>query len=275
MIKIFINLPEDESKIISEFLGTSFQYTDKNPDFTIIGIDQLNIDLKNPHKTIVLSDKDDEFNINQIYQFKIRHLIGKNDKRYLDEILFTLNKDFSGIPTLFEVSTSNDLDQVISDYVEKFDFTNYFTSPKDYLRFILNEMLTNALYKAPRLWWKANKITIPMRRDVVDISPHKIRVKFQNNDSGITLGVVDPFGAASFDEISHAIYRGMKEKTPMDKPDGAGLGLYLSYQHSNQLIFSLEKGKSTEVISIIEKNKRFIKYQSRIRSFHFFEEDET
>jgi sigma-B regulation protein RsbU (phosphoserine phosphatase) len=68
------------------------------------------------------------------------------------------------------------------------------------------------------------------------------------------------------------LVRSFKEKSPLDKKDGAGLGLYLTFLHSNQFIVNLRPGFRTEVICIIDKNKRYKQYKSRIRSFHFFEE---
>jgi sigma-B regulation protein RsbU (phosphoserine phosphatase) len=66
--------------------------------------------------------------------------------------------------------------------------------------------------------------------------------------------------------------RSFKDKTVMDKKDGAGLGLYLTFLHSNQFIVNFREDCQTEVICVIDKEKRYKQYKERIRSFHFFQE---
>jgi sigma-B regulation protein RsbU (phosphoserine phosphatase) len=44
------------------------------------------------------------------------------------------------------------------------------------------------------------------------------------------------------------------------------------FNHCNQFILNTKKNKRTEVIAIIDNNRRYKKYKERITSFHYFEE---
>lgn len=273
MTSVQINLPQDEIDKISKHFGNAINITSSEAEYLIIDaneIDQCSHDRK---KLIVLSSEDNEKNIELIYKFKLRHLIGRNENYYLDEIKMVIDQDIPNEGTSFTINSSENLDKQITHEVLKLNFDGFFDSPKDQARFILNEFLTNALYKAPHLWWAAQNIPLPPRSEKVIIKDKEIEVSCTNRTEGIYLSVKDPFGSMEYDQIIQSIHRGMKEKTPEDKASGAGLGLYLSSQFSGQIIFHVLKGQSAKVISIIEKNKRYIKYQSRIRSFHFFEEE--
>jgi sigma-B regulation protein RsbU (phosphoserine phosphatase) len=83
---------------------------------------------------------------------------------------------------------------------------------------------------------------------------------------------MDCFGTLSWEKTVENLNRSFTEKTVQHKKGGAGLGLYLSFSHANQFIINRKAGLRTEVLFIIEKNRRYKNYKERIKSFHFFEE---
>jgi sigma-B regulation protein RsbU (phosphoserine phosphatase) len=100
----------------------------------------------------------------------------------------------------------------------------------------------------------------------------QVQLALGMDDKGVALSVQDSFGGLSYSTLIESLRRSFAEKTAMDKKDGAGLGLYLTFLHSNQFIINFRENFRTEVICIIDKNKRYKNYKQRIRSFHFFQE---
>ena len=84
--------------------------------------------------------------------------------------------------------------------------------------------------------------------------------------------MIDSFGTLTKEKVIQSLHRSFQEKTVEQKQGGAGLGLYLSYSHGHQFIVNSKLGVKTEVIIVIEKNKRYKTYKSRLKSFHFFDE---
>lgn len=289
MNQISLLLPDDYKNEVQDFLEKQFRISDlcEKTEFIITDISYV-IDgrIKVTPKTFVISNLSDEENVKLIHQYKIHHLIGRNPEIYLNEIADNLKKittqQIWGVRHYFgedlqerniSFSDSFNIHEKITEELSHFQFDGYFSSPTDYLRLMANELLSNSLYKGPNKKRLEKGLDSHDRKSPVFLKGAElVQATLGANEKGVALSVQDSFGELTHDLLIQNLVRSFVEKTPLDKKDGAGLGLYLTYLHSNQLIVNLKKNYRTEVICIIDKNKRFLNYKNRIRSFHFFEE---
>lgn len=287
MIKISVKLRSAFKEEVESYLKSYFNITEVEPDCVITDISSIkeSLVIADTH-TFVISDECDEENINSIQAYQLHHLIGLNEGIYLEELVDnikkTKEKNIWGTKhylgeelheRFISFSDSVNINEKIATELSHFQFEGYFSSPTDYLKLIANELLSNSLYKGPTKKRSLKDLEASDRKSPVFLKgPDLVQVSLASSTKGLALSVQDSFGELAQDVLIKNLVRSFKDKTPLDKQNGAGLGLYLTYLHSNQFIINLRKGFRTEVICIIDKNKRFIKYKSRIRSFHFFEE---
>lgn len=221
-----------------------------------------------------------------IEKHELHHLVGLNEQTYCIELLENLKKVFSrkiwglknymGPETevkIISLSDSKHTNEMIHEALVHFDFKDYFSSPIEYIQVMANELISNSLYKGPNRRRHEQGLDSVDRRDPVFLKGSElVQVKLAMNANGVALSVQDSFGGTNYQTLINSLKRSFEEKTVMEKKDGAGLGLYLTYLHSNQFIINYRENFRTEVICIIEKNKRYKNYKQRIRSFHFFQE---
>jgi sigma-B regulation protein RsbU (phosphoserine phosphatase) len=236
--------------------------------------------------TFIISSLSDEENIDLIKKYTIHHLVGFNPERCCDEINDNIykiqNKKYWGLDLYLEddstikihnLSDSKFTHQMVKETLDHLDFSEYFSSPIEYLKVIADELISNSLYKGP-----SKKRSEQGHADQDRKSPaflkgaELVQVTFGMDSQCVGLSVQDSFGSLSFETLVNSLERSFREKTVMDKKDGAGLGLYMAFLHGSQFIVNLRPHFRTEVISIIEKNKRYKTYKQRVRSFHFYEE---
>lgn len=238
------------------------------------------------HFLYVLSDATDEENMQMVEKYGLHHLVGQNDGIFGQEIFNHLRKAFDnkiwGLKTYLEedaelkiisLSDSKQTNEMIQDALGHFDFQDYFSSPIEYIQVMANELISNSLYKGPNRKRQEQGLDSVDRRSPVFLKGSDlVQVTLGMDNKGVALSVQDSFGGLSYDLLMASLKRSFDEKTVMEKKDGAGLGLYLTFLHSNQFIINYRENFRTEVICIIEKNKRYKNYKQRIRSFHFFQE---
>jgi sigma-B regulation protein RsbU (phosphoserine phosphatase) len=239
------------------------------------------------HRIFLLSDKPDEENIlKYLSKYPIHHLIGLNGKlvcveiksninKILDESIWGLKHYLSeDAQTVSEgINESHKINQTIDLTLDKFDFSKYFDSPVNYLKVISNELITNALYNGVATRESLNpKEAISRKENIFLKGSEHILYTAGLDENAVAISVQDTFGKLTRTKVIESLARSFKEKTPEEKVGGAGLGLYMIYNHSNQMIFNYKRNKRTEVIALIDSNKRFKKYRERITSFHFHEE---
>lgn len=234
----------------------------------------------------VLSNGTDEENMKLVETHELHHLVGLNEGIYAHELMGHLKKTFDnkiwGLThylskdaevKILSLSDSKFTNEMITESLSHFDFKDYFSSPTEYLQVMANELISNSLYKGPNKKRQEQGLDSVDRRAPVFLKGSElVQVTLGMDGKGIGLSVQDSFGGLTYELLIASLKRSFDEKTAMDKKDGAGLGLYLTFLHSNQFIINFRKDFRTEVICIIEKNKRYKNYKQRIRSFHFFQE---
>jgi sigma-B regulation protein RsbU (phosphoserine phosphatase) len=238
------------------------------------------------HLLYVISPDTDEENMKMVEKYKLCHLVGMNESVFGPEIIGHLKKAYEkkiwGLKTYTEpdadikilsLSDSKYTNEMIQDALGHFNFDEYFSSPIEYIQVMANELISNSLYKGPnKKRQEAGLDSVDRKSPVFLKGSDLVQVTLGMDKKGVALSVMDSFGGLSYDLLMASLKRSFAEKTVMEKKDGAGLGLYLTFLHSNQFIINYRKDFRTEVICIIEKNKRYKKYKQRIRSFHFFQE---
>lgn len=239
-----------------------------------------------PQFLYVLSSGSDEENMKLIETHRLHHLIGLNEGVFAHELIGHLQKTFDrkiwGLKPyisddvnikILSLSDSKHTNEMINEALRNFDFQDYFSSPIEYIQVMANELISNSLYKGPNKRRLEQGLDTPDRKSPVFLKGSDlVQVTLGMDAKGVGLSVKDSFGGLTYDLLIDALKRSFLEKTVMEKKDGAGLGLYLTFLHSNQFIVNFRKDFRTEVICIIEKNKRYKNYKQRIRSFHFFQE---
>jgi sigma-B regulation protein RsbU (phosphoserine phosphatase) len=234
----------------------------------------------------VISPLPDEENMRLVEKYELHHMVGHNENIFASEIMNHLKKSFSkkiwGLNSYIEdkseikiisLSDSKSTDEMIQEALAHFNFSEYFASPIEYLKVMANELISNSLYKGPNKKRTEQGLDSVDRKSPVFLKGSElVQVTLGMDSRGIALSVQDSFGGLSYNLLIKSLKRSFEEKTVMDKKDGAGLGLYLTFLHSNQFIINSRENFRTEVICIIDKNKRYKNYKQRIRSFHFFQE---
>jgi sigma-B regulation protein RsbU (phosphoserine phosphatase) len=240
----------------------------------------------NKYFLYVISSGSDEENMKLIEAHELHHLVGLNDGVFALEIMNHLRKAFDqkiwGLKTYLDpdaeiktlsLSDSKFTNEMIKESLAHFDFQDYFSSPIEYIQVMANELISNSLYKGPNRKRQEHGLDSVDRKSPVFLKGSElVQVTLGMDSKGVALSVQDSFGGLSYELLIASLKRSFEEKTVMEKKDGAGLGLYLTFLHSNQFIINYRKDFRTEVICIIEKNKRYKNYKQRIRSFHFFQE---
>lgn len=226
----------------------------------------------------VISDLADEENVNKIlFELKVQHIIGVGPY-LIDELAQNLKKykygnhwgveknlDEDALINATQIFHSKDIDKEFNSIVKNLDLSQFFKSPLDYLRVIANELGTNAFFHM-------RDTPSTNRRDSIFLTDQDgINMKVGVDSKRIALSVSDSTGALDFEKVINSLERCFKEKKPLNrKGHGAGLGLYMVFSHANQLIINVDQDTTTEVIAIIDANKRYLNYKKRVTSFHFF-----
>jgi len=238
------------------------------------------------HKLIAITDATTNEEVIQVVaNCNIYHLISKRGAYLKSELLKTVEQIVLYGGCSFEqligkaadseiliINDTQDIDKKIESILESLHLEEFFDSPMNYVQTILNELATNAIYNAPT----QNNEQIYKERDRTEKvklpDGESVIVRVGMVDKHIIVSVKDPYGSLTKNRVVESLKRSIEEAgKPENKNGGAGLGLFLSYGYSNQIIFNVEQGKATEIISIIECTKRYKNFRERVTSFHFFE----
>ena len=171
-----------------------------------------------------------------------------------------------------KIYSNKEINDVIDLALEGFEFKEYFDSPKKYLKVMANELITNALFHSG----KGDDFEIRSkldRKETLKVNEDEsVEFSLGMNENFLAISVVDKSGMLTRDILVKSLERSFTEKSVEQKEGGAGLGLYMTFNHTNQFIVNVNRGVKTEVICIIDNNKRFKKYKERVTSFPVYNE---
>jgi phosphoserine phosphatase RsbU/P len=283
-LKIYLNTPE-----IPELMTE----LDNHPSKTVENIEWVNDtsqadiriydhslwrDAKGLETDILVSGMNDEFNILKLLAEKpCYNLIGKNDNyvREINQVIRTVKDKNNWNSSLFfgeyinsynfSFNSSCEVKKELNNILDNINYEKNFKSSVDIVRLLSNELLMNAFYH--------NKSATADRTSNVLLEKPVI-FELGLNNQGILIKVTDTNGGIQFEKLLDSLIRGFKEKTPRKKEGesagGAGLGLYFIFKMANQTILNVTKDKGTEIICVVDANKRYKEYMARVSSLLFF-----
>ena len=123
---------------------------------------------------------------------------------------------------------------------------------------VADELVTNAVYNAPRGSDGQPRYAHRSRRDKVTLEPTEyVRLDYGSDGRVFGIAVTDNFGQLTRDTIRSGIERCLTSNDPIEqKQGGAGLGLYTALGSVNQLVVNVEEGVKTEVIALWDLERR-------------------
>lgn len=182
----------------------------------------------------------------------VNHLVGANTPR-LKEELQHLPPSVSHYDFEWQGTSLNTFRDKLNHFLDTQEFNGWFESPRDYLRLIGDELVTNALDPVGTL----------------------VNVKLATDSDIIIVEVEDNRGALEKSTLLDSLKRARDTGAPKEGGRGAGLGLYLVYQSTNQIWIDVNKNKSTKVVCVLETTKRYKHFKGRLTSFHFVTQENS
>lgn len=231
--------------------------------------------------TYIISKLTNEENIDFLEKNKFNHLIGHNTIDLSHEIRLveklesknTFNLD-DYIDSSFKTNSWNlisniRIKDVISDMGSRFSGDLSEAVKPETLKLVSEELLSNAFYHSGG---EGNPIS---RGQEVLLTPDK-EVEFfcAVNSDFVILSVKGPTSFSSREKVISSIKRGYKEKAPLDGHTGAGLGLYMIYENTNQFWVINGGPRHGQMICVFEKFNRYKKARERVTSFHYLAKEQ-
>ncbi len=237
-------------------------------------------------KGILLTEQEDKHNINNLLaRHPICHIIGTNGRSFVREIVITVGKrvsgDIWGLEKYFDstehlvrrsIDSASQIDETIEDMLSHADLRPSFSATHEFLRMTANELSTNAVYNAPVDEQNRPKYEQVDRRNKVHLLDNEqVTISLCYDETYVGISVEDKFGRLDRDKIvRHLVKCVNNTKFIENKKGGAGAGIYLAFYTANQFVINIDPGKRLEAICILEKNKRYKEYRSRVTSFNYF-----
>ena len=242
--------------------------------------------LKFKNKVAILIPEDDYGKINNIfYTTGVNHLfsIAENEEQlnFIDDMKdFILN--WGTHPSLdnlmpnpeyvtsSSIVSSNDIEAGVKHLLAGHDFSESFDGLPAIINNILDEALSNAIFRAP-IDSSGEYLYRNRRRtdDIVMIPGKEVEAKLLSNKDKIVISVKDLYGTLTENNLFD-----YPPDTGEERRAGMRLGMYLMFRYGHKYIINVVRNKFTENIIIIEKSRRFKNYDLREKSFHFSIEDD-
>lgn len=139
---------------------------------------------------------------------------------------------------------------------------------------IADELITNALYNAPRTPDGTPRFAGTNRRTKVQLEPgERVRVAFGTDGDQLVLSVTDPFGSLSPAVIRRCLRRCLLGAEQIEqKAGGAGIGMYTTFMEANRFVFDIQPGRRTDAVVVIDLGRGGLA-ASHSRSLHILERE--
>jgi hypothetical protein len=138
---------------------------------------------------------------------------------------------------------------------------------------VVDELVTNAIYNAPRNEDGTPKYAQLSRREAVRLRDDEVgELQFACDGSYIAIAQRDPFGALTRDTVvsylTRCLHKGPNQLS--EEAGGAGIGLFQVFQSLSKFIINVDPGRSTEVICLIDLRLNMRRFHQVPKSFHIF-----
>jgi hypothetical protein len=232
-------------------------------------------------KLALLTALVDHNGINEILkETKVEHLFGLSGANSFsdirDFIITFFNQQFWTADTfcknpikVSEMSflSSEGIFESIQELLTGHDFSECFEGIEDYLTQVLNESILNAIFNAPVDDMGSHMFKRMNKKTIIHMIPGKEPVvKLLTDPKKIVISIKDFYGTLTKNDIFDYLPLGEIR----EKEGGAGIGMYLIFKFSHKFVINIQPRKFTEMIFVIDKDKRFKWYSSKEKSFHLF-----
>jgi hypothetical protein len=138
---------------------------------------------------------------------------------------------------------------------------------------VADELITNAIYNAPRTADGEPKYARLSRREPVTLADDEVgQLEFACDGDYIAIAQIDPFGALTQDTVvsylNRCLVKGPEQLS--EASGGAGIGLYRVFQSLSKFIINVDPGKRTEVICLLDLRLTMKRFRQAAKSFHIF-----
>lgn len=143
---------------------------------------------------------------------------------------------------------------------------------------IADELVTNAIYNAPRDPDGKPRYAHLSRREPVTLEPHEYgELQFACDGDYIAVAQIDPFGALTQDTVVDYLNRCLAKGPDQisEASGGAGIGLFRVFQSLSKFVVNIKPGRKTEVICLIDLRLSMKRFRQAPKSFHIFITDES
>ena len=208
-------------------------------------------------------------------KYHLNHVIGQEslvlDREFQLHLNYQLNNTHPTVQSFLHpdseivemtIRDSKLIDESLDCLFNRIVIGPFFDSPLGYLKLLGNELLMNAFYSSQH----NNK-----SRSEKILLDCDIELNLGVDENFLVLSVKDPFGTLSRNQLIKSLERGFREKTPVHKSGGAGLGLYMTLLSTNQIIINVKENQYTEIICVIDRSKRIKTFKGRTTSFNLYE----
>ncbi|MCA9677840.1 MAG: hypothetical protein KC464_22645 [Myxococcales bacterium] len=138
---------------------------------------------------------------------------------------------------------------------------------------IVDELVTNAIYNAPRTATGEARYAKLSRREPVELEPHEQgELQFACDGDYIAIGQIDPFGALTQETVVSYLNRCLVKGPDQisEASGGAGIGLFRVFQSLSKFVINIDPGHKTEVITLIDLRLSMKRFRQATKSFHIF-----
>lgn len=134
---------------------------------------------------------------------------------------------------------------------------------------LADELLLNAVFDAnPRL-------KEAPRHGAFELTDNElVKIKWGFDGEVFGISVSDPFGALTKKTVMQFLDDNQKTES-MGKRSSGGLGIKLIFERLHHYIVNVNPGKLTEIVCLMRFEKRFKDFDTRLRSFHYFQVEDS
>lgn len=240
---------------------------------------------------VLSSDDAPEVHVDVICDHHIPHLLARSGEEgvltgALREIVITTEKILRGdifgadkyLPqfgvdlSTYEIQSAADRDELIDCVQDYLGWLGAGREVRTAMSTVVDELVTNAVYNAPRDEHGRPRYASTDRRDKIVLDPwERAQVRFGSDGTHFVFSISDWFGALGPERIRSGLRRCTSSGEQFErKAGGAGLGLYTVLQSVGQLVINVEPGKRTEVIVIVDISNRMRGIRQGGHSLHLF-----
>lgn len=217
----------------------------------------------------------------------LRNMIAKRDDPLEpDELIVTaeklLRKDIFGLqkylmwgiePYILHIRESTGKPQYVREVSRYASLLGCSPRIVEMVETIVDELVTNAIYNAPRTSDGKPKYAMLSRRETVVLEEHEAaELQFACDGDYIAISQVDPFGSLTQDTVvsylNRCLVKGPQQLSTSS--GGAGIGLFRVFQSLSKFIINIHPGHKTEVICLIDLRLSMKRFREAPKSFHIF-----